>query len=126
MSHIVKALASALACLVLLLVPLAASAAVNLNTASVDELVAVPGIGPKKAQQIVESRETQGPFKSVDDLKRIKGFRDKLVDNLRPHLAVAPPPAKAASGKGAAPKDAKPAANAARADAGRVETAQRK
>ena len=49
-------------------VPFAASAAVNLNTATRDELVAVPGSGPAKAQAIVEHRKAPGPFTSVDDL----------------------------------------------------------
>lgn len=75
----------------------AALAAVNLNTATPDELVAVPGIGPSKAQAIVEHRKTHGPFKSVDDLKQVKGFRDKLVERLRPELTVAALPAKAAA-----------------------------
>ena len=79
MSHLVRRLASACALLAVLLVPAAASAAVNLNTATFDELVAVTGIGPKKAQQIIEHRESKGPFKSVDDLKQIKGFRDILL-----------------------------------------------
>ena len=83
--------ACALACLA---APSAALAAVNLNTASPDELVAVPGIGPSKAAAIVEHRKTHGPFKSVDDLKQVKGFRDKLVERLRPELTVAAVPAK--------------------------------
>lgn len=85
------ATACALACLAT--VP-SAHGAVNLNTASRDELVAVPGIGPSKAQAIVEHRQTHGPFKSVDDLKQVKGFRDKLVERLRPELTVAGAPAK--------------------------------
>ena len=72
----------------------AAPAAVNLNTATRDELVAVPGIGPSKAQAIVEHRKTHGPFKSVDDLRNVKGFRDKLIERLRPELTVAAAPAK--------------------------------
>ena len=67
-------------------------AAVNLNTASSDELVTVPGIGPAKAQAIVEHRRAHGPFKSVDDLKQVKGFREKLVERLRPELTVAAVP----------------------------------
>ena len=83
--------ACALACLA---APSAALPAVNLNTASPDELVAVPGIGPSKAAAIVEHRKTHGPFKSVDDLKHVKGFRDKLVERLRPELTVAAVQAK--------------------------------
>ena len=92
-----------------------ALAAVDLNTATRDELVSVPGIGPTKAQAIVDHRTANGPFKSVDDLRDVKGFRGKLVDRLRPELTVAAAPAKAATraeGKGAQ--------SVARAGAGRI------
>ncbi len=65
-----------------------AVAAVNINTASVDELNAVKGIGPSKAKAIVDYREKNGPFKSVDDLKEIKGFGDKSIAKLRGELSV--------------------------------------
>lgn len=65
-----------------------ALAAVNINTASVDELTSVKGIGPSKAKAIVEYRDKNGPFKSVDDLKEIKGFGDKSVAKLRDELSV--------------------------------------
>ena len=65
-----------------------AFAAVNLNTASVDELDAVKGIGPSKAKAIVDYRTKNGPFKSVDDLKEVKGFGEKSVAKLRPELTV--------------------------------------
>ena len=65
-----------------------AMAAVNINTASVDELNAVKGIGPSKAKAIVEYRDKNGPFKTVDDLKEVKGFGDKSVDKLRGELSV--------------------------------------
>ena len=65
-----------------------AFAAVNLNTASVDELDAVKGIGPSKAKAIVDYRTKNGPFKSVDDLKGVKGFGEKSVAKLRPELTV--------------------------------------
>lgn len=94
MSRILACFALAFACA---FVPSAASAAVNLNTATRDELLAVPGIGPAKAQAIVEHRKAHGPFASVDDLKEVKGFRAKLVEKLKPELTVAAPPAKAAS-----------------------------
>ena len=65
-----------------------AIAAVNLNTASKDELQAVKGIGPKKADAIIEFRKKNGPFKTVDDLKNVKGFGDKSVDSIRSELTV--------------------------------------
>ncbi|MCL2524360.1 MAG: helix-hairpin-helix domain-containing protein [Betaproteobacteria bacterium] len=65
-----------------------ALAAVNINTASVNELDAVKGIGPGKAKAIVEYRKKNGPFKSVDDLKNVKGFGQKSVAKLRDELTV--------------------------------------
>lgn len=65
-----------------------AFATVNLNTASKDELDAVKGIGPAKAQAIIDYRTKNGPFKSVDDLKNVKGFGDKTVAKMRSELSV--------------------------------------
>lgn len=65
-----------------------AFAAVNLNTAGVDELDSVKGIGKAKAQAIVDYRTKNGPFKSVDDLKGVKGFGEKSVAKLRSELTV--------------------------------------
>jgi len=73
-----------------------ACAAVNINTASVDELDAVKGIGPGKAKAIVEYRSKNGPFKSVNDLKGVKGFGDKSVAKLSKELSVGETPAKPA------------------------------
>lgn len=65
-----------------------ACAAVNLNTATVDELDGVKGIGPSKAKAIVDYRSKNGQFKSVDDLKGVKGFGEKSVAKLRGELTV--------------------------------------
>ncbi len=65
-----------------------ALAVVDLNTASREELESVKGIGPVKAEAIVEYRKHNGPFRKVDDLKEIKGFGDKSVDKLRHELTV--------------------------------------
>ena len=77
-----------------------ASAGVNINTATMDELVALPGIGPAKAQAIVDYRKANGPFKSVDDLKNVKGIGAKRLEKLRNDVSVGGPPARVAVAAG--------------------------
>lgn len=93
MVKLVLALAMALAALF----ALPASAVVNINTATKDELIALPGIGPAKAQAILDYRKLNGPFKSVDDLKNVKGIGAKRLDKLRADLSVGPAAAKVAT-----------------------------
>lgn len=53
---------------------------VNINTATADQLVEVlQGVGPAKAKAIVEYRETNGPFKTVDELSNVKGIGSATV-----------------------------------------------
>jgi len=96
-----------------------AMAAVDINSATVEQLDGLKGVGPAKAQAIVEYRTKNGPFKSVDDLEKVKGFGKKTVDGLRAEVTVggAAAPAKAEKAdKGKADK-AKPAAAPAPASA---------
>ena len=65
-----------------------ALATVNLNTASKDELVALPGIGPAKAQAIIDYRKTHGAFKSVEELKDVKGIGAKRYEKLKGDVTV--------------------------------------
>ena len=65
-----------------------ALAAINLNTATKDELVALPGIGPAKAQAILDYRNAKGSFKSVEELKDVKGIGAKRFEKLKGELAV--------------------------------------
>lgn len=67
--------------------PSAAPAAVDLNRASADELMAVPHLGPKKAAQIIAHRQEK-PFTSVDELVEIKGIGPKSLEKIRPHVTV--------------------------------------
>src|SRR5262245_45841825 len=70
---------------------------VNLNTASSAELATLPGIGPSKAQAIVEHRAKE-PFSSPDDLRKVKGIGSKLYDSIRDRITVGDAPAS--SGRG--------------------------
>jgi competence protein ComEA len=63
-------------------------AAVDVNNATVEELMAVPGIGQVIAQRIVEFREKNGPFKAVDDLLKVQGIGEKSLAKIRDHLSV--------------------------------------
>lgn len=63
-------------------------AAVDLNKANQAELESVKGIGPKKAKAIIDHRDKNGPFKSVDDLAKVKGFGKASVDKVRTELSV--------------------------------------
>lgn len=76
-----------------------ALAAININTATKDELIALPGIGPAKAQAIIDYRKAHGPFKTVDDLKDVKGIGAKRFEKLKPDLAVTGPTTAKASAK---------------------------
>ena len=81
--------AAALVLLAQLACTTAAFAVVNINTATKDEFVALKkGLGPAKAQAIIDYRKANGPFKSVDDLKHVKGIGSKRLEKLRPDLTV--------------------------------------
>jgi competence protein ComEA len=69
-------------------VPAAAQALVNLNTAGQSELTGIKGVGPAKAQAIVDYREKHGPFKGIEDLDKVKGFGPKTVEKIAPHVTV--------------------------------------
>jgi competence protein ComEA len=66
--------------------PRTATFEVDVNTADRAELMQLPGIGPKLAQRIIESRETDGPFASHDDLRRVRGIGKKVLAGIRPYL----------------------------------------
>jgi competence protein ComEA len=61
---------------------------VDLNRATRSELMQVPGVGPQLAERIVSHRESQGPFRKVDELDRIPGIGGATLDRMRPWVTV--------------------------------------
>ncbi|MGH9386372.1 MAG: ComEA family DNA-binding protein [Vicinamibacterales bacterium] len=71
-----------------------ATPAINLNSATLEQLEALPGIGVKTAQLIVEYRQKSGGFKKVEELMNIKGIGEKSFLKLKPMLVVTAKPEK--------------------------------
>ena len=63
-------------------------APVNLNSAALEQLETLPGIGPSLAQQIISYRETHGPFTSVDQLTDVPGIGPARLEQLRPLVGL--------------------------------------
>ena len=61
---------------------------ININSASADELDSLPGIGPTKAQAIIDYRDQNGPFQSVDDLLNVSGIGPKTLETIRDQITV--------------------------------------
>jgi competence protein ComEA len=61
---------------------------VPLNAASAADLAAVPGLGSRLAGEVVADRERRGPFRTVDDLLRVKGVGPARLAQARPHLTA--------------------------------------
>jgi competence protein ComEA len=61
---------------------------VNLNTATVEQLDTLPGVGPVLAQRIVDYRTQHGGFRSVDDLRQVDGVGDARFKQLKPRVTV--------------------------------------
>ena len=61
---------------------------VNVNTASVAELQLLPGVGAARANALVELRKSRGGFKSLDELKDVKGIGDAGFDRMRPFVRL--------------------------------------
>ncbi len=61
---------------------------VDLNTASAETLSGLPGIGGKKAEAIVQYRAEHGRFQSAEELLHVKGIGSKLLEKIKPMIAV--------------------------------------
>lgn len=61
---------------------------VNINTADSVTLQTIPGIGPSKAERIIEYRSTHGSFKSIDDIKNISGIGNKTFESIKKYITV--------------------------------------
>lgn len=70
--------------------PSDATQKININIATIDELQALPNIGPKKAQAIIEYRQTNGSFQTIDQIKEIKGIGEKTYEELAHLISVSP------------------------------------
>ncbi|MBY0232761.1 MAG: helix-hairpin-helix domain-containing protein [Gemmataceae bacterium] len=63
-------------------------APIDLNASGEDRLSAIPGVGPAVARRIVAHRQANGPFRSVDELRRVHGIGPAMLDRIRDFLAV--------------------------------------
>jgi comEA protein len=64
------------------------SGPININSASKQELESLPGIGPALAQRIIDWRENNGPFMTVEDIQKVKGIGPKIFADIKDKIAV--------------------------------------
>src|SRR2546423_5021224 len=96
--------------LVTLLFSAFALAAVNINTATKEELDALPEIGPVKAQAIIDYRKANGPFKTPEDVMKVSGIKEGTFAKIKGLISVTGPSTPPAVG--APPKSESKAAPA--------------
>ncbi|AEB06935.1 competence protein ComEA helix-hairpin-helix repeat protein [Coriobacterium glomerans PW2] len=65
-----------------------ASSLVNINTATAEELDALPGVGPSTAQAIIDDRTQNGPFSGIEDLMRVSGIGEKKFEKLKSKICA--------------------------------------
>ena len=61
---------------------------ININTADMNELMTIKGIGVKTAERIIDYRSQNGPFISADDIMRVKGFGEKRFEKIREYIVA--------------------------------------
>ena len=64
------------------------SSLININIASIEELTTLPGIGESKAQNIINYREENGYFKTIDEIKNVNGIGEATFDQLKKYITV--------------------------------------
>lgn len=64
------------------------NALVNINTASKEELMTISGIGEAKANNIISYRETNGNFKTIEDIKNVSGIGDSIFAQIKNHITI--------------------------------------
>lgn len=60
----------------------------DINKATEEELVRLPGVGPEIAKRIIRERQRQGGFRNIEELKAVKGIGDKKLQMIRPNLII--------------------------------------
>ncbi len=77
--------------------PIAVDFKIDVNSADWTELSLMPGVGEQLAKRIIASREARGPFRDLDDLRRVRGIGPRTLEGMKPFLLpIAPPEATAA------------------------------
>lgn len=67
---------------------LACNIPIDINKASLDDLIMIPGIGEKTAWQIIQLRKKYGSFKKIDDLMAIRGIKEKKITKLKGYFTI--------------------------------------
>ena len=70
--------------------PVFADGKVDVNTAKVEELVTLRGISKVRAEAIIRYREANGPYKSLEDLKNVRGIGDKIIEKNKQSVTFGP------------------------------------
>lgn len=86
--------------------PLRAGERLDPNRASAVELDRLPGVGPATAEALVRDREAEGPYRTAEDLLRVRGVGPALLARLGPHLDLSDPPPGRPVRSGAGGRDA--------------------